>query len=105
MIPADGVMISGEISAGQAHLTGEPDAVKKTTPKQREHYKSKDDTNMTDDHLVFRGAVVEDGEGVVKIRKVGLDTTFGKLYTQLSESDEREAPLQGLLKYLLNGIQ
>jgi Ca2+-transporting ATPase len=95
MVPADGVILTGEVSVGQASLTGEPDAVKKTAHKQKDKYTPKDETDLSDLHLVFRGSVVEDGEAVVKIRVVGLKTTFGEIYAKLSEADERDSPLQG----------
>jgi magnesium-transporting ATPase (P-type) len=35
--------------------------------------------DLTGSHLLFRGTVVFDGEGVLTVRKVGLATMMGKM--------------------------
>jgi P-type Ca2+ transporter type 2C len=54
---------------------------------------------------VFRGSVVDEGECVLRVRNVGLQTVYGKLYEELSSNeDERDSPLQAKLQDLADGI-
>jgi Ca2+-transporting ATPase len=49
---------------------------------------------FADPFALFRGAVVDDGEGVMRVREVGVKTHFGKMFDELSNDDDRESPLQ-----------
>jgi Ca2+-transporting ATPase len=101
-IPADGELIVGEIGSIQAALNGEPDSVRKTVPPPG--YKHSEEDGFADSHALFRGAVVDDGEGVMRVREVGLKTHFGRLFDELNADDDRESPLQLKLSALADGI-
>ena len=101
-VPADGELVVGEIGSIQAVLNGEPDSVRKTPPPAG--YKHAPEDGFTDAHAIFRGAVVDDGEGVMRVREVGLQTHFGKLFDELNAEDDRESPLQLKLSALADGI-
>jgi Ca2+-transporting ATPase len=95
-IPADGKITHGEIKVNQAILNGEPEPVSKV-PGSPEHF------DLNDNHSVFRGAVVEDGEAVMEVLQVGDETTFGQLAHELKK-EERTGPLRLKLSNLANQI-
>lgn len=92
MIPADGILIHGtSLEVNQVTLTGEPvPVVKRVASKQ---YTFNDD--FYDNCACFRGTVVEDGEAVLQVDRVGTNTSFGKIYADLHEDEERDSPLKG----------
>ncbi len=99
MIPADGRLRSGEIKSNQAMFTGEPEPVSKkpgegAAPEERK---------LEDPRLLFRGATVEDGEGVMEVERVGDKTLFGELAAELTPED-RKGPLRVKLGNLADGI-
>jgi calcium-translocating P-type ATPase len=95
-IPADGNLLDGNLKVNQAMLTGEPEAVKKTPG---DGYPN----DLTDHHMVFRGTIIEDGEGVMEVKMVGDHTHFGKL-AQALKAEERPGPLRLKLTELANQI-
>lgn len=95
-LPADGHILTGTMKINQAMLTGEPEAVTKIPGKG-------DVSDLEDKHEVFRGTIVEDGEGVMEVTVVGDKTHFGKLAKDL-KSEEREGPLREKLSALANQI-
>lgn len=50
-------------------------------------------------HKCHRGAVVDDGEAIMKVTRVGKHTEYGKLHIELTNTESRESPLQGFLFY------
>ena len=58
---------------------------------------------FVDDHSLFRGAVVFDGEGILDVRKVGLKTMMGKMADEMQE-DEPDSPLKVKLAKLAKQI-
>ncbi|KYQ96676.1 P-type ATPase [Tieghemostelium lacteum] len=103
-IPADGKLVHGELLVQQSTLNGEPIPEKKIVPPPK--YKA-DDTRIDDffnHYLCFRGSVVEDGEGVLLVDRVGDQTVYGRLAVELSKSDDRQSPLQIKLSALADGI-
>jgi len=103
-IPADGVLISGNLSIDNSALNGEAEECKKT--EASEDFQLPDDITgdtFVDKHSLFRGAVVFDGEGVLDVRKVGLKTMMGKMAEEMQE-DEPDSPLKVKLSKLANQI-
>jgi calcium-translocating P-type ATPase len=96
-VPADGKVVKGELRVNQASLTGESDSVYKTKMPFDYLPKAKD---LADPHLIFRGSVVDDGEGVVRVDTVGNNTFYGHLAKELAEAEGRLSPLQVKLKGL-----
>ncbi|MGF1637933.1 MAG: calcium-translocating P-type ATPase, PMCA-type [Cyclobacteriaceae bacterium] len=97
-IPADGVIIQGDIKVNQASLTGESDNVHKTAFTENTQYNPIKDRD--DDTRLLRGSVVEDGEAIFRVESVGDQTVYGKLAKELSATEERLSPLQVKLKGL-----
>lgn len=74
-IPADGILIGGEISVDESSLTGET----------KEIHKIKSDKE-TEKNRLLRGSTVYSGVGTMLVLKVGHDTLYGKLANELRES-------------------
>ncbi len=100
-VPADGYVVEGEVKVNQASLTGESDPVQKTKPDENFNFNPKD---LLEEHSLFRGAVIEDGEAMMKVEVVGDQTVYGKLAQELFEAEQRLSPLQVKLEALAKGI-
>jgi len=90
-VPADGQLVSGDLKVNQASLTGESENVHKIPAP--ENYRAKEN-DFSDKYLLFKGSVIDEGEGVMKVDKVGDDTFYGQLAQELSIGEERLSPLQ-----------
>ena len=103
-IPADGVLISGNLRVDNSALNGEAEECKKTEASG-DFELAEDITGDTfvDAHSLFRGAVVFDGEGILDVRKVGLKTMMGKMAEEMQE-DEPDSPLKVKLAKLAKQI-
>ena len=79
-IPADGVLIDGDLRVDNSALNGEAEECKKTAANvgfEMEEEITGD--TFVDAHSLFRGAVVFDGEGVLEVKRVGLKSMMGKM--------------------------
>ena len=95
-IPADGYLISGNITVDESSLNGE-------TKEQYKEEVNKISGTVTNENRVFRGTVVYSKEAVMKVEKVGIDTIYGSLAKVLSEK-QPDSPLKLRLKKLANII-
>lgn len=87
-VPADGPMIDGFLHSNQASLTGEPEPIRKTpNPKQKN---GKDE--LTNPHYVFRGSLIEDGEGVMVVESIGSETVYGNLMAEMNDEVRCSSP-------------
>lgn len=103
-VPADGVLIHGNIKVDNSALNGEAEECPKTAAE--EDFQLADEITgetFVDKHSLFRGAVLFDGEGVLDVRKVGLATMMGKMAEEMQE-DEPDSPLKVKLANLANMI-
>ena len=103
-IPADGILVDGKLKVDNSALNGEAEECKKTAASEDVQLADEitGDT-FVDEHSLFRGAVVFDGEGVLDVRKVGLKTMMGKMAEEMQE-DEPDSPLKVKLAKLANQI-
>jgi len=101
-VPADGRLVIGEIHVKQVQLNGELHPFKKSSAP--ENYVPPSESDLHDSHLVFGGSTVEEGEGILKIEKVGKSTVIGTLAEELSLKDDRPSPLQHKLSILADQI-
>lgn len=102
MIPADGIVYSGDLKVDQATLNGESAEAKKIQVPENYEYDSKL-VDYLDKHKLFRGTVVFSGEAVLEVTRVGDKTEYGKLALEL-QTEDRESPLKVKLGYLAEGI-
>uniref|UniRef100_A0A6B2KX22 Calcium-transporting ATPase n=1 Tax=Arcella intermedia TaxID=1963864 RepID=A0A6B2KX22_9EUKA len=100
-VPADGPLLAGNLAVNQASLTGEPEPIKKSMAKKDYRPPVR---HCDDEYLVFRGSLVEEGDGVMLVSHVGTETLFGRLIKELDEAEDRASPLEVKLKNLAEGI-
>lgn len=100
-VPADGVVVSGELTVDQASMTGESEPVNKSAVHNRADANPEGD--LHDPHWVFRGAVVVDGEAIIELVSVGDRTFYGRLAQEMG-AEERDSPLQVKLRDLAGKI-
>ena len=81
-IPADGIIIKGNVSVDESILNGET----------KEKYKYINDE-------VYRASIVSSGIGIMKVKKVGINTFYGKLAVEIQDK-EPISPLKLKLKNL-----
>lgn len=103
-IPADGALINGRLSVDNSALNGEAEECKKTAAEES-FQMAEEITGDTfvDAHSLFRGAVVFDGEGVLKVQKNGLKTMMGKMAEEMQD-DDLDSPLKVKLSKLASQI-
>ncbi len=102
-IPADGIIIDGDIKVDQSVLNGESrEAKKRAIP---DGWKDTDEnTNFDNEYKVYRGAVVCSGNAVMQVTVVGDKSVYGKIASELQTDDDRDTPLKLKLGKLANGI-
>ncbi|XP_010536881.1 PREDICTED: calcium-transporting ATPase 8, plasma membrane-type [Tarenaya hassleriana] len=85
-VPADGVLITGHsLALDESSMTGESKIVPKNTNK---------------DPFLMSGCKVADGNGIMLVTAVGINTEWGLLMASISEDNGEETPLQ----VRLNGV-
>ena len=91
-IPTDGVLIAGHLNVNEAALTGESEPVKKQAPIS--------ENAVEDNQHLYRAALIEDGEGVMRATAVGDKTRYGETMNELITAEDRLSPLQEKLTVL-----
>lgn len=103
-IPADGILVDGDLRVDNSALNGETEECKKTAASENmEMAEEITGDTFVDKHSLFRGAVVFDGEGVLSVKKVGLKTMMGKMAEEM-QGEEPDSPLQVKLGKLAGQI-
>ena len=87
-IPADGLIVSGEIDVDESSLNGEAIEVTKTGSL---------------DNKVYRGTVVYSKEALMQVKAVGNNTYYGKMTEELQETSP-DSPLKLRLRKLAETI-
>lgn len=95
-IQADGRIVFGEVLVDQSALNGE-------NIEERKRVTSLGDFSLCDPNAVFRGSLITDGKAVMKVEKVGVDTFYGRLATDV-QTETRESPLKIRLSKLAKQI-
>ena len=102
-IPADGVLISGDLRVSNAALNGETEEChKRADPAAVFPEKTTGDT-FVDGTTLFRGSVVFDGEGILQVCRVGTATMMGQMASEM-QAREPASPLQVKLAKLADQI-
>ena len=103
-IPADGILVDGDLRVDNSALNGEAEECKKTAaPEGAVLPEDITGDTFVDSHSLFRGAVVFDGEGVLAVQRVGLKTMMGRMAEEMQE-EEPASPLQVKLGKLAHQI-
>lgn len=103
-IPADGILIEGDLRVDNSVLNGEAEECKKfAAPEGTVFPEAITGDVFVDEYSLFRGAVVFDGEGTMDVRKVGLQTMMGKMAEEMQD-EEPDSPLKVKLAKLANQI-
>ena len=88
-IPADGIIVSGDLSVDESSINGETCEAHKYPGNQHD--------------FVFKGTVVYSGEAIMLVKKVGDSTFYGEIALELQES-QPDSPLKLRLRDLAQSI-
>lgn len=102
-IPADGILIEGNIKVDQSVLNGESKEAKKIAVPEnyKDEEKAMDFLNV---YKVFRGTIVCSGNATMEVTTVGDQSVYGKIASELQIEDDRESPLKVKLGKLAGTI-
>lgn len=111
-VPADGILIDGDLRVNNSSLNGETEECKKEAADSNFEMPTEitGDT-FVDKHSLFRGAVIFNGEGVMEVKRVGIGnpetgypgTMMGKMAEEMNV-DEPDSPLKVKLAKLAKQI-
>ncbi len=87
-IPADGILLSGELRVDESTLNGESTEARKSNRERSS---------------LYRGTLVTEGEGVMLVEKVGDGTLYGKLAGEL-QGESVDSPMKVRLSRLARQI-
>ena len=103
-IPADGILVEGNLRVNNSALNGEAEECKKF--EAPEGFKIPEEITgdtFTDKHSLFKGAIVYNGEGLMEIQKVGMETMMGKMAEDMADAEDT-SPLKEKLNVLAHQI-
>lgn len=95
-IQADGRIIDGGVSVDQSALNGESAEVKK-------HPAADTASDLLAVNTLYRGSIVTEGEGIMRVEKVGVATFYGMVATDV-QAESRVSPLKLRLSKLASQI-
>jgi Ca2+-transporting ATPase len=112
VIPADGILLNGyNVMCDESSATGESDLVHKTPGDEVFRELSEGGEEQVDsslprlDPFLLSGTKVLEGVGTFLVTATGLNSTYGKILAQVSETDDAEqTPLQSRLTVLAKYI-
>lgn len=102
-IPADGVLISGDLRVSNAALNGETEECHKRADAAAVFPEKTTGDTFVDGTTLFRGSVVFDGEGILQVCRVGTATMMGQMASEM-QAREPASPLQVKLAKLADQI-
>ena len=104
-VPADGIILDGEVKVDQASLNGESEEAKKVAVTDKNKYIAENSlgTDLLMESYAFRGTVICNGSCYMEVLEVGDKSTYGKLALEMQE-DTRETPLKVKLNKLAGQI-
>lgn len=89
-VPADGIIVEGEVSVDESSLNGETKEVYKEAIKNNK---------IEDKNKIYRGTVIYSKTAQMLVTEVGNNTMYGRLASELTES-QPESPLKLRLRHL-----
>ena len=99
-IPADGLMVFGELNVDQSALNGESKETKKIPSKESSFNGGSD---FMQKNKLFRGSIVCSGEGIMRVSHVGSKTFYGNIAQEIQD-ETRDSPLKYRLRKLAETI-
>ncbi|MDR1034158.1 MAG: cation-translocating P-type ATPase [Bifidobacteriaceae bacterium] len=119
-VPADGIIVQGELKADQSVLNGEAEEITKQpietnnvlAPKLQDKFSIKTynlitkmtDSDFMDAYSVFRGSIVLEGNALLRVLKVGNETIYGSIVAEIQTGSEVDSPLKVKLTKLAQQI-
>ena len=94
-IPADGVVVKGNVTVDESSLNGETKEIYKESCLNLNH--------ITNKNKVYKGSVVYNNNALIKITSVGVKTFYGKIALELQDS-QPITPLKRRLESLAKFI-
>lgn len=103
-VPADGILLSGDLRVNNSSLNGETEECKKFACAEDFSFPE----NVTGDTLVdkncmFKGTTIYNGEGIMQVAKVGMQTMMGEMAADMAD-DDVDSPLKVKLAKLAGQI-
>ena len=102
-IPADGIIVDGNIKVDQSVINGESKEASKTVMPD-DYIDQNSSMDFLNKYKVFRGAVVCGGNAIMQVSTVGDKSVYGQIASELQAQDERDSPLKVKLGKLADGI-
>ncbi|MDR2523789.1 MAG: calcium-translocating P-type ATPase, PMCA-type [Synergistaceae bacterium] len=102
-VPADGILLEGEIKTDQSALNGESHEAKKI-PMPSDYQDQEAQMDFLNQYKIFRGSVVCGGNAVAEVRAVGDAAVYGQIASELQIDDDRDSPLKVKLSKLAGNI-
>lgn len=102
-IPADGLIVHGNIAVDQSVLNGESkEAAKDAIPDN--FVDEETNLDFLNPYKVYRGSVVVSGNAVMRVTTIGDQTVYGEIAVSLQDDEERDSPLKVKLGKLAKQI-
>ena len=103
-VPADGIVIEGELRVDQAVLNGETKEARKVVIPEGYEEPEGSAMDFLNEYKLFRGSVVCNGNAVMMVTTVGDKSVYGQLAGELQQDDDRDTPLKVKLRKLAGNI-
>ena len=102
-IPADGILVEGELQVDQSVLNGETKEARKIVMPDG-HTGEDSSMDFLNVYKLFRGSIACSGNAVMAVTTVGDKSVYGQLAGELQQDDERDTTLKLKLRHLAHGI-
>jgi calcium-translocating P-type ATPase len=102
-VPADGILLDGELSVDQSVLNGETKEARKVV-MPADYVEQETAMDFLNEYKIFRGSVVCSGNAVMSVSTVGDKSVYGQIAGELQQDDERDTPLKVKLGNLAGSI-
>lgn len=103
-VPADGILLQGDLRVNNSSLNGETEECKKFACAEDFTFpETVSGDTLVDKHCMFKGTTIYNGEGVMQVAKVGMNTMMGEMAADMAD-DDVDSPLKVKLGILAKQI-